>query len=156
MHELLARDVERQGGALVNHPLRRDDVQHRSGQRFVESSGLQLGSVCVRLSPSRRQFLGRRAREGPYIAFLIDAEERLHDWRAIKAEEYLLGQLITHHAIGVQRGRDLRRELRLQREERVVGRRRPAGLFHGGSQPLHALHPRIAIGEHRVAEPERV
>ena len=27
---------------------------------------------------------------------------------------------------------------------------------HGGGQRLHALHPGIAVGEHRIAEPERV
>ena len=47
MHELLARDVQRECGALVDHPLRRDDVQHRSGQRFVESAGPQLRRVWL-------------------------------------------------------------------------------------------------------------
>ena len=113
MHELLARDVQRERGALVDHPLGRNDVQHRSGQRFVESAGPQLRRVCVRLGLSCRQLLGRSAGERPYLAVLVEAEKRLHEWRAIKAEEHLLGHLVTRHAIGVQGGHDLLRDLRL-------------------------------------------
>ena len=113
MHELLARDVQRECGALVDHPLCRDDVQHRSGQRFVESAGPQLRRVCVRLGLSCCQLLGRSAGKRPYFAFLVEAKKRLHEWRAIKAEEHLLGHLVTRHAIGVQGGNDLVRDLRL-------------------------------------------
>ena len=54
--------------------------------------------------------------------------------RAIEAEEHLLGQLVPSHAIGVQGGGDLVRHLRLQHQERIVGRRRLASSRHvGGS-----------------------
>ncbi len=68
MHELLARDVQRKRTALVEHPVGRDDVQHRPGQRLVEPAGLQLRRVRVRLGLPRRQLFGRCAGERPHLA----------------------------------------------------------------------------------------
>jgi hypothetical protein len=58
MHELLAGGVQRECGALIDHSVGRDDVQHCPSQRFVESSGPQLRRVYVRLGLSCRELLG--------------------------------------------------------------------------------------------------
>ena len=134
MHELLARDIQRERAALVEHLLGGHDIKHRPGQRFVEPAGPQLRRICFRPGLSRRQLLGRSAGARPHLAVVVDAEERLHERRAIEAEEHLLGHLVARLAIGIQGGDDLVGDLCLQREERIVGRHRLAGSRHAGGQ----------------------
>ena len=79
MHELLARDIQRERAALVERPVGGDDIEHRPGQGLVEPSGLQHRHVGVRLGLSCRQLFRAISRGPAARRFRVEAEKRLHE-----------------------------------------------------------------------------